>query len=122
MTREEAIQILQIYKDEIEQRIDEADAPDVKDVYRWQMDGFCMAIEALQAEPNCKRCAIKELWQATEKENFVAVVRCKDCKHYEFADNRAFGMPVKYCDWFGFEDVDDNDFCSRGERKGGDEE
>ncbi len=45
------------------------------------------------------------------------LVRCKDCKHYEFADNRAFGMPVKYCDWFGFEDVDDNDFCSRGERK-----
>lgn len=44
------------------------------------------------------------------------VVRCKDCKHYEFADNRAFGMPVKYCDWFGFEDVVDDDFCSRGER------
>lgn len=50
MTREEAIQILQIYKDEIEQRIDKANTPDVKDVYRWQMDGFCMAIEALQAE------------------------------------------------------------------------
>lgn len=50
MKREEAIQILQIYKDEIEQRIDKANTPDVKDVYRWQMDGFCMAIEALQAE------------------------------------------------------------------------
>lgn len=47
------------------------------------------------------------------------LVRCKDCKHYEFADNKAFGMPVKYCDWFGFEDVDDNDFCSRGERDNG---
>ena len=47
----------------------------------------------------------------------VQVVRCKDCKHYEFADNRAFGLPVKYCDWFGFEDVDDDDFCSRGERR-----
>lgn len=46
----------------------------------------------------------------------VPVVRCKDCKHYEFADNRAFGMPVKRCEWTGFEDVDDNDFCSRGER------
>ena len=51
MKREEAMQILQLYKDELEQRIDEADAPDVKDVYRWQMDGFGMAIEALQAEP-----------------------------------------------------------------------
>jgi len=44
------------------------------------------------------------------------IVRCKDCNHYQFADNRAFGMPVKMCTWFGFEDVDDNDFCSRAER------
>lgn len=45
------------------------------------------------------------------------LIRCKDCKHYQFADNRAFGMPVKMCEWFGFEDVDDDDFCSRAERK-----
>ena len=44
------------------------------------------------------------------------IIRCKDCKHYQFADNRAFGMPVKMCEWFGFEDVDDFDFCSRAER------
>lgn len=50
----------------------------------------------------------------------VPVVRCKDCKHYQFADNRAFGFPVKRCEWTGFEDVDDEDFCSRGERKDGD--
>lgn len=47
----------------------------------------------------------------------VEVVRCRDCKYYQFADNRAFGMPVKRCEWTGFEDVDDDDFCSRGERK-----
>ena len=45
------------------------------------------------------------------------IIRCKDCKHYKFADNRAFGFPVKRCEWTGFEDVDDDDFCSRGERK-----
>ena len=45
------------------------------------------------------------------------IVRCKDCKHYQFADNRAFGMPVKMCEWFGFEDVDDDDYCSRAERR-----
>ena len=50
----------------------------------------------------------------------VPVVRCKDCKHYQFADNRAFGFPVKRCEWTGFEDVDDGDFCSRGEQKDGD--
>ena len=45
------------------------------------------------------------------------IIRCKECKHYQFADNRAFGMPVKMCKWFKFEDVDDDDFCSRAERK-----
>ena len=45
------------------------------------------------------------------------IIRCKDCKHYQFADNRAFGMPVKMCEWFGFEDVDDDDFCSRTEMR-----
>lgn len=44
------------------------------------------------------------------------IIRCKDCKHYQFADNRAFGFSVKRCEWTGFEDVDDDDFCSRGER------
>lgn len=45
------------------------------------------------------------------------LIRCKDCKHYQFADSRAFGMPVKMCKWFRFEDVDDGDFCSRAERR-----
>ena len=45
------------------------------------------------------------------------IIRCKDCKHYQFSDNRAFGFPVKMCEWFGFADVDDDDFCSRAERR-----
>lgn len=47
------------------------------------------------------------------------IIRCKDCKHYKFSDNRAFGFPVKRCEWTGFEDVDDDDFCSRAERREG---
>ena len=47
----------------------------------------------------------------------VEVVRCKDCKHYQYADNRAFGFPVRRCEWTGFEDVDEDDFCSRAERR-----
>lgn len=47
----------------------------------------------------------------------VPVIRCKDCKHYKWADNRAFGFPVKRCEWTGFEDVDDDDYCSMAERK-----
>ena len=45
------------------------------------------------------------------------LIRCKDCKHYQFADNRVFGTPVKMCKWLGFEDFDDDDFCSRAERR-----
>ena len=64
---------------------------------------------------------LKEFWKLIQPLRDVeVVVRCKDCKHYQFADNRAFGFPVKRCEWTGFEDVDDEDFCSRGERKDGD--
>ena len=45
------------------------------------------------------------------------IVWCKDCKHYQYADNRAFGFPVRRCEWTGFEDVDEDDFCSRAERR-----
>lgn len=45
------------------------------------------------------------------------IIRCKDCKHYQFTNNRAFGTPVKMCEWLGFEDFDDDDFCSRAERR-----
>lgn len=45
------------------------------------------------------------------------IIHCRDCKHYKFSDNRAFGFPVKRCEWTGFEDVDDDDFCSRAERR-----
>ena len=59
----------------------------------------------------------KDIEAYMAQHDIVEVVRCKDCKHYQFADNRAFGMPVKMCEWFGFEDVDDDDFCSRAERR-----
>lgn len=47
----------------------------------------------------------------------VEVVRCKDCKHYQLSDDRAFGFPVKRCEITGFEDVDDDCFCSWAERR-----
>ena len=45
------------------------------------------------------------------------IIRCKDCKYYQFADSKAFGMPVKMCEWIRIEDVDDDDFCSKAERR-----
>lgn len=66
--------------------------------------------------PEIRDIARKEL-RYTPTVDAVEVVRCRDCKHYTWADNRAFGFPVKRCECTGFEDVDDNDFCSRGERR-----
>ena len=47
----------------------------------------------------------------------VEIIMCKNCKHYQLSDDRAFGFPVKRCEITGFEDVDDDDFCSRAERR-----
>lgn len=76
-----------------------------------------MAIEALSvaelksnfesAVPNCKKCAIKELWEETEKEDLVKVVRCKDCRHRDL-----FSCPLADNDF-----QKDDDFCSWGERR-----
>ena len=47
----------------------------------------------------------------------VEVVRCKDCKYWQ--DNND-GYPHEECRWGHGETPDANDFCSYGERKGGD--
>lgn len=82
-----------------------------------QGEAIDMAIEALSvanlksefesAVPNCQKCAIKELWEETEKEDLVAVVRCKDCRHRDL-----FSCPLADNDF-----QKDEDFCSWGERK-----
>lgn len=48
MTREESIQILQLYKDEIKKRLGEAESTFEKEMCQWQMDGFDLAIETLR--------------------------------------------------------------------------
>ena len=77
------------------------------------------AIEILKA--NYSDACFGQLRDAVDAAIYVLkqpeIIRCKDCRHYLFADNRAFGFPVKRCDWTGFEDVDDDDFCSRAERR-----
>ena len=80
-------------------------------------EAFFMAIEALSvaelksnfesAVPNCQKCAIKELWKATEKEDLVSVVRCEDCRHRDL-----FSCPLTDNDF-----QKDEDFCSWGERR-----
>lgn len=109
MTREEAIQALKDLA-EINVRYGCDD--------KW-ITALNMAIEALQVEPNCQKCAIKELWKETEKEDLVSVVRCKECRHQRFYINDKESF---HCDKSGVVNmhIDDGDgefFCKYGERK-----
>lgn len=99
MTKEEAIKVLKEF------------APRVKPFYEpfrtKYPKAIDMAIESLSAEPNCQKCAIKELWKETEKEDLVSVVRCGDCRHQP------------YCMEEGLKEfwAEPIEWCSRGERR-----
>jgi Zn ribbon nucleic-acid-binding protein len=72
------------------------------------------------AVPNCQKCAIKELWEATEKEDLVSVVRCKDCRYAMVRTEEEMNKPIKpqpiLCEWFCI-GVENDDYCSHGERR-----
>ena len=44
------------------------------------------------------------------------VVRCKNCKHAYYADNRVPHERTWVCERFTNEEINANDFCSFGER------
>ena len=49
----------------------------------------------------------------------VEVVRCKDCKYQDKGENESESWNVcNYRPWLYFS-IDDDDYCSNGERKGG---
>lgn len=48
---------------------------------------------------------------------FVKVIRCKDCKHnYGKKHNKRYNHEDIVCDYFETDGLNDNDFCSYGER------
>ena len=115
MTRDEAITIMQVYKEELEHRIAKIDY-DVGaiDLYSIQVEAYDMAIEALQDE------AVQADYRLDEHtiycspqiaENVKVVVRCKDCINFDHAFN--------YCDFLEAGVEGEDFFCSYGERKGG---
>ena len=44
------------------------------------------------------------------------IVRCKDCRHAYYADNRVPHERTWVCERFTNEEINANDFCSFGER------
>ena len=86
------------------------------------------------AETTCATCADRALcimsapdgrWKACKdykpSAEAVQVVRCKNCRYY---DKYPTWSACTYWSGDPYEQarVDDNDFCSRGERKGGEDE
>ena len=49
------------------------------------------------------------------------VVRCKDCVHAYYADNRVPHEQTWVCERFANEEITENDFCSWAKMKGGNE-
>ena len=71
---------------------------------------------AIESLPVAWDSAINALRNAPSAD-VAPVVRRKDCKYWQ--DNND-GYPHEECRWWSEETPDANDFCSYGERKGGD--
>lgn len=81
------------------------------------------AVDALLIPEEVNGHAIKFIWQKQDGRfvTFAPVIRCKDCKYYEYGKNfpdikfccrlkDKNGEPARY-------NFSDDDFCSRGERR-----
>ena len=64
----------------------------------------------------CTECRARSTADLLIENDFLPVVRCKDCKYWQ--DNND-GYPHEECRWGRGETPDANDFCSYGERKEG---
>ena len=53
--------------------------------------------------------------------NAVEVVRCRDCKHLVLTSEGEHNPCDCVCDYWMTDGLKDNDFCSYGERKDGDD-
>lgn len=84
-----------------------------------------LAIKDICNLPNCengysdtydKACLIGVLEEQPAIES-VPVVRCKDCKHnYSKKHNKCYNHEDIVCDYFETDGLNDDDFCSYGER------
>ena len=108
MTREEAIKRLREYA-QYSYGIWHNDEEDAK--------AFEMAIEALQTIDNCDQC---EWCCPSDGIPTIHVVRCKECKHQDHCYQTV--SHTKIHDGFQEHWSETIEWCSRGERKGGDDE
>ena len=63
------------------------------------------------------RDALVEAFERADIVDAVEVIRCKDCKHYYFADTRVEAEQCHVCGYWDFEDPKPDGFCSFAERR-----
>ena len=57
-----------------------------------------------------------ESYTAINMLDTVEIIRCKDCKHYYFADNRVEAEQCHVCGYWDFDSPSPNGFCSFAEK------
>lgn len=105
MTREEAIKLIEHISIAFVPTDQYGDYDD-PEPYEQAVD---MAIESLQKDIERHKMVIRA------SERHLGIVRCKDCKHWQYDATHYF------CAEHGHK-VYEDDFCSRGEHEGGDDE
>ena len=81
------------------------------------LEAIDMAIEALKTDTVSREDTVTLNSPISIQAEMVAVVRCKDCKHAYYADNRVPHEKTWVCERFMNEEITSNDFCSWGERR-----
>jgi hypothetical protein len=70
--------------------------------------GGCAAIDRDDAENTIMNIAAADV---------VAVVRCGECKHCTLTDEGEYNPNDIVCGYFMTDGMEENDYCSRGERR-----
>lgn len=77
-----------------------------------------MAIESLQRENRL----LKSLETNEPIYDMVDVVRCGECKHKVTTKDGEYNPEDIVCDYWSTDGLEETDYCSYGERKGGEDE
>jgi hypothetical protein len=81
---------------------------------------FTMFFNSRRNAETVKRCIEVDdsVPNAETAVDFVEVVRCKDCKHYDDGECRYHSEPKEQREYERYTvDVNENDYCSYGERR-----
>lgn len=114
MTREEAKQYWQFRLDNAKDYIDPHWEADERRAHREYVEALTAAVEALSAE--AEETVLNKMLEEEMivlPQDYIKVVRCKDCCHRVHDEERS----LYYCErYYGQGDVSDENFCQWGER------